>query len=1124
MPLRSTRTEFRKLRFFTGAASLFLLVDIAHADDRAANLFREQIQPVLAKSCLGCHSAQAKQGGLDLSSRDAVLRGGDHGPAIVPGNAGESLLYKLIARQQEPAMPYKSGPIAKEAVDKFADWINLGASYGESVHEPLFTEVRPLLETKCLACHGGGKTNRSGFDLATRDGLLRGGDNGPAVVPGKAQESALLKRIRHEVSPGMPYQGQKLADSEIAKIADWVNAGARYDAPLKMAEAARPVSNHWAFQIPKKPPVPVVKERQWVRNPIDAFVAAEREKKGLKPLPPAEKNVLLRRVYLDLIGLPPTTAQVRGFVADRSRDAYEKVVDTLLSSPQYGERWGRHWMDIWRYSDWYGRRDGDDQRNSARNIWHWRDWIIESLNQDKGYNRMIVEMLAADELDAKDPNALRATGYLARDFYRFNRNVWMQDAVEHTAAGFLGITMKCARCHDHKYDPISQEEYYRFRAFFEPYDVRVDRLEGQPDPNKDGIARAFDNEPREGTSEAPFITAIYANTYRLVRGDENSPDKSKPLDPGVPEVLSQREPQIKPVSLPVEAYNPDIRPFVGQDLIAQAKTEIGKAEKRVDSVKLELARAQQRITASPVENAPDVSFEKEIKPIFEQHCMMCHNPKNDKSGLSLETPESIILGGSKQGSAVKFGKSEESPLILYLRGKKQPRMPLGGPALPDAQIVLVAKWIDQLQEDPHLALKKAEDQAALAEKELAWRRADLPAVEARIAADHAKYASPPDPNAEKSAEVAQKVERGANVLKAETELLRAQQQLAEAQRTSGPEKVKEKKVAAARKAAQEAAAALGQATDGYTPIAKPYPKTSTGRRTALAYWIASKQNPLTARVAVNDMWLRHFGKALVPTVVNFGQNGKPPTHPALLDWLAVQFMDSGWSMKAMHRLMVTSNTYRMQSSDPDAKDPNLAIDVENRYYWRMNPRRVEAEIVRDSILYLAGQLDMSMSGPDIDEEKADDVHRRSLYFRHTPDSQVQILKLFDQPDPTDCYVRTESIVPQQALALSNSRLSFSAARALARRISEKLGGKATDADFIGNAFETVLDQAPSAEELAASEKFLREQTELLADTTKLNKFKSGSSPEIAASADPHSRARENLVHALFNHTEFVTIR
>jgi hypothetical protein len=239
-------------------------------------------------------------------------------------------------------------------------------------------------------------------------------------------------------------------------------------------------------------------------------------------------------------------------------------------------------------------------------------------------------------------------------------------------------------------------------------------------------------------------------------------------------------------------------------------------------------------------------------------------------------------------------------------------------------------------------------------------------------------------------------------------------------------------------------------------------------------------------------------------------------------------MQSNWSMKEMHRLMVTSSAYRMRSSDPDPKDPNIAIDAENRYYWRMNPRRVEAEIVRDSVLYLAGRLDTSMGGPDIEESKADEIHRRSLYFRHTPDSQVEFLKLFDQPDPTDCYVRSESIIPQQALALSNSRLSFSEARLLARQISdqipEKSGGKPSDVDFITKAFETVLDQVPSDAERSASEKFLHEQTQLLAGASSLKKFQPGAAPEVAPSSDPHLRARENLVHALLNHTEFVTIR
>jgi len=230
-----------------------------------------------------------------------------------------------------------------------------------------------------------------------------------------------------------------------------------------------------------------------VQNPIDAFVAADREKRKLTAVPEAERRVLLRRVYLDLVGVPPSVAEMNRFLADRSPKAYEAVVDRLLADPRYGERWGRHWMDIWRYSDWYGWRKGNDVRNSQRFMWRWRDWIVESLNQDKSYDRMILEMLAADEVTPEDPKALRATGFLARNYSKYDRDGWMQDAVDHTALGMLGITVKCARCHDHKFDPIAQEEYHRFRAFFEPYDVRVDRVPGKR-ISKDGLARVFDSD------------------------------------------------------------------------------------------------------------------------------------------------------------------------------------------------------------------------------------------------------------------------------------------------------------------------------------------------------------------------------------------------------------------------------------------------------------------------------------------------------------------------------------------------------------------------------------------------------------------------------------------------------
>jgi mono/diheme cytochrome c family protein len=446
-------------------------------------LFTDSVQPVFQKSCLPCHSPQTKSAGLDLSTREGLLRGGEHGPAMVPGDPKASLIYKLVAHEADPHMPLKGDKLPQESIDRIAEWIKAGAPFDQAGNAELASfrkTVKPLLEANCVKCHNS-QLKRSGFDLSSREALLRGGDTGPVVTPGDAKSSVLYKRIAHLEQPGMPFGGQKLPDAAIAQIADWINAGAPYDAPLAAGKAAL---NHWAFKPPARSPVPEVKNRAWVRNPIDAFVAAEHEKRGLKPLASADKRPLLRRLYLDLIGLPPTPAEMNAFLADNSKDAYEKVVDKLLASPRYGERWGRHWMDIWRYSDWYGWRAQNQVRYSQRHIWHWRDWIIESVNKDKGYDEMIVEMLAGDELAPNNPDVTRATGYLARNWYMFDRNVWLKDTVDYTAMAFLGLTVKCARCHSHKYDPITHEDYYRLRAFFEPYDVRTDRVPGQGRPQE----------------------------------------------------------------------------------------------------------------------------------------------------------------------------------------------------------------------------------------------------------------------------------------------------------------------------------------------------------------------------------------------------------------------------------------------------------------------------------------------------------------------------------------------------------------------------------------------------------------------------------------------------------------
>jgi len=991
-----------------------------------------QIQAVFEKNCLPCHGPQTKSSGLDLSTKDALLKGGEHGPAIVSGDPKASLLYKLVSHEAEPHMPYKGDRLPQETIDRIGEWIKAGAPFEPAADLGLFRkQIKPILEANCVRCHNS-QNRRSGFDLSTRESLLRGGDTGAVIVPGDAKSSVLYKRISHLEQPGMPFGGQKLPDAAIAQIAEWINSGAPYDAPLAVGKAGM---THWAFKVPVRPPVPEVKNPAWVRNPIDAFIAAAQEKRGLKPVPAADKRTLLRRVYLDLIGLPPTPDEMNAFLADSSKDAYEKVVDKLLASPRYGERWGRHWMDIWRYSDWYGWRAQNQVRYSQRHIWHWRDWIIESVNKDKGYDEMIVEMLAGDELAPDNPDVVRATGYLARNWYMFDRNVILKDTVDYTAMAFLGITLKCARCHSHKYDPITHEDYYRFRAFFEPYDVRTDRVSGQPDLMKDGIPRVYDAH-----AETP--------TFRFLRGVDTNPDTEHPLTPAIPAMFGNSELKITPEPLPLDVYYPDSRPFVHRDLIAEAKADIEKAETELRKSQEELAKATQQLAQA-------------------------------------HTPEPVAAAGAGNRSAGENSADDKAAA----------------------------------------ALLKAQAAVALREKELASTRAALPAIEARIAADEAKYAATPPANLETLESAALKAERHANVVKAEENLLRATQELAAAKPDSETyDKEAAKKLGEARTQLEAAAKAL-QSEDAYTPVGKVYPDSTTGRRLALARWIASKQNPLTARVAINHMWLRHFGQALVPTVFNFGMSGKPPSHPELLDWLAVELMDRNWSMKAIHRLIVTSNTYRMQSSSKDPKDQNAKSDPENRYLWRMNEQRMEAEVVRDSLLSIAGQLDTTMGGQEIDASKGMESRRRSVYFQDTPDVQVTFLKVFDEANPNECFQRNESIVPHQALALANSKLSLQVARTLEEQITKRTGAQpAADSKFIADAFDVVLNRPPTAAERAESLKFLREQEELFQEPKKLTPVQTGAAGEIKPEADAHLRAREDLVHVLVNHTDFVTIR
>lgn len=603
-------------------------------------------------------------------------------------------------------------------------------------------------------------------------------------------------------------------------------------------------SPHWAFIVP-------VKSSE--ARTIDQLLALKHLKMNLVPQDQADAAIWLRRVYLDLTGLPPSLNEQQDFARQDSMLNRRKIVDNLLASPQYGERWGRHFMDIWRYSDWYGL--GNQLRYSQKHIWHWRDWIVESLNKDLGYDAMLQQMLAGDELAPENPDVLRATGFLARNYYLFNRTTWLDDTIEHTSKAFLGLTMNCVKCHTHKYDPITHEEYYAMRAIFEPYHVRLDAIPGQTDLEKDGLPRAYDLH-------------LTRKTHLHIKGDEKNPDSSCDISPGIPAALGFKKLDIKPVKL---------SPQAAQSTRAKAVTTIGD------------------------------------------------------------------------------GKNKQSKEITSLK-----------------------------------------------------------ALEGPDETDKTRYL--------------------------------------------------------------------------------PFPNESTGRRTAFAKWITDPQNPLTARVVVNHLWLRHFGQPLVANVFDFGRQSKAPPLQEVLDFLAVELMENHWSLKHIHRLIVTSQAYGRTSSKLNAATVNQERDPENIYHWRMSPTRLDAQALRDCLLKLSGRLDTKFGGPPLPANSSDKLARRSLYFNHTRDESNAFLATFDNANVLDCYRRAESIVPQQALALMNAETSLAAAEKIAQSMKAM-----SDAQFIQNAYQTLLATPPTAEELTLSLQGLQ---------------------QLGAA----ETARTAFIHILLNHQDFITIR
>jgi hypothetical protein len=811
-------------------------------------------------------------------------------------------------------------------------------------------DVQPILEARCTVCHGS-QTQMSDFRLDRRRDALKGGLSGkPAIVPGKSDESPLVRYVSGlDPKIVMPPNGERLTSEQIGLLRAWIDQGAIWP-EISQGDAAGSQTStvHWSFQPVQSPRVPGVKGSAWVRTPIDNFVLAKLEEKGWTPSPPAEPRSLLRRVYLDLTGLPPAPAEQESFVSHPTMEALDKIIDNLLSRSSYGERWGRHWLDLVRYAETNGY-----ERDAVKpHVWRYRDYVIRAFNNDKPYDRFILEQLAGDELPEVNAETLVATGYnrlgpwddepADRQQDRFDQ---LDDIVSTTSQVFLGLTLGCARCHNHKFDPLTMEDYYGMVAIFS------------------GLER-----PKDGRIELD-------------------------LPIGTPQEIEKERERNRPI----EAFRKQI-----EELQASFRYEFLKA---------------------------------------------------GRSKLPNEAVEALL---------VEPGKRTEVQMV-YAQAYAQAFDQEIAPALPEDLKLKTAAFEQRIEE-----IRKA--------------KPDLP----RGYFMDETGPTPPPTHVLKRGQAAQ----------------------------PGPE------------VSPRVPAVLVEQQPAF-----PAGKRTSLRRLTLARWLASADNPLTARVIVNRVWQFHFGEGLVRTPSDFGRMGEKPSHPELLDWLANWFVKQGWSIKKLHRLIMTSNTYRMNSranSECAGKDP------EDRLLWRMPVRRLDVETIRDSMLSVSGQLNRKAYGPSIypqmpetvlqahhDREKAwkpyeeEEASRRTIYVHIKRSMIVPLLEVLDFCDTSRSSAnRLVTNIAPQALTLFNGADVNRQARYFARRLVNEVG---TDSGKqVERAYLLALCRRPTPTEQVALQQFLQSETE--------NALREAAeSRETSSLENAHLEALEQMCRAIFNLNEFVYV-
>ncbi len=987
--------------------------------------YDSEILPIFRAQCFSCHGPDNAQGGLRLDTPEGLEKGGASGPAISPGDASKSLLVaRILGQGGKPRMPMGFAPLTPRQIARIRAWIGQGASTRKI---SFADDVLPIFRAHCSSCHSGAAP-KAGLNLMSGAGIARGGPSGKLTVPGEPNRSLLVRRLMGlDGKQRMPMGFIPLNDSQMSAIRAWIEHGA------STASDARQV--HWSYLAPKAPAIPKTQRARWVRNPIDAFVLAKLESEGLSPSPEADRPTLLRRLSLDLIGLPPSPEEVDAYLLDKSPGAYERVVERLLASPHYGERQARPWLDLARYADSNGY-----EADFTRLAWKYRDWVIAALNENMPFDRFTVEQIAGDLLPNATLPQLVATGFHRNTMFNSEGGVdadeamfeTILDRVGATATVWLGSTLACARCHDHKYDPFSQRDFYRMYAFFSN-----NEFETKGEFNL-GSRKHYEPEiPAPSAAQAAEVASHEVKTVVLEREFAKN----------TPQLDSERrawEAALR-ASRGWSAIHPRSAapaPHVAAQAVGEILVGSGIGPQAAISVRFKADAA----TLLRIEARPDAS-------------LPANGPGRASSGNFILSRVELTDGDRK--IRISDARADFVQAGYQLAGLFDEEGDTGWAIYPQQG---KPHWLLLTLAEP---LTSPDAELVLRFESKSWPNHVFGRFRVRATSEPPELASVPDDirtlvrlevrSQSEQAEIERYFRTVAACLgpirdelaltKSNLEALRSRVPLAfvlRERRVDGPLK--------ANLHIRGEFLSLGDVVEAGVPAFLPgLPPGVRADRLSLARWIASPNHPLTARVKVNRLFEQYFGLGLVETLEDFGTQGSPPTHRALLDWLATEFVRRRWDVKSMHRLIVTSATYRQGSN---ATPKLLALDPENRLLARGPRFRLEAESIRDVALAASGLLNPAVGGPSVFPYQPDgiwdspysgeqwtpskdkDRFRRGLYTFWKRTAPYPNFMAFDATTRESCTARRlRTNTPVQALALLNDRAFLETAQGLAARMA-----------------------------------------------------------------------------------------